>query len=125
MKSAIGYLVTTAFVGLIALGGCGPGNEPDPCEEAHEVSSTAEIFCGGFANIQCPGGLTCIDDPFDACDPQNGGADCGGICQDLIYVGDSPEQCQVIKFSCDPGFIFFSDDCGCGCQWAGTAAVNQ
>jgi hypothetical protein len=37
-------------------------------------------FCGGFAGIPCPDGLTCIDDPSDDCDPTQGGADCGGIC---------------------------------------------
>jgi Kazal-type serine protease inhibitor domain len=37
-------------------------------------------FCGGFAGIPCEDGLECVDDPDDDCDPQNGGADCGGIC---------------------------------------------
>jgi hypothetical protein len=39
-------------------------------------------FCGGIAGFPCPDGQTCIDDPSDDCDPQNGGADCGGICVD-------------------------------------------
>ena len=39
------------------------------------------IACGGFAGIECPDGLTCVDDPNDDCDPDNGGADCGGICE--------------------------------------------
>jgi len=38
------------------------------------------MFCGGFAGLPCPDGQMCIDDPSDACDPNNGGADCGGIC---------------------------------------------
>jgi hypothetical protein len=38
------------------------------------------VFCGGFANFKCTGGLRCIDDPRDSCDPNHGGADCGGIC---------------------------------------------
>ena len=37
-------------------------------------------FCGGIAGIPCPQGELCIDDPSDDCDPENGGADCGGIC---------------------------------------------
>ncbi|EQL28835.1 hypothetical protein RJZ56_005210 [Blastomyces dermatitidis] len=37
-------------------------------------------FCGGFAGIQCPRGKKCYDDPRDTCDPNYGGADCGGIC---------------------------------------------
>jgi hypothetical protein len=37
-------------------------------------------FCGGIANIQCPPSQHCVDNPNDSCDPNNGGADCGGIC---------------------------------------------
>jgi hypothetical protein len=37
--------------------------------------------CGGIGALQCPEGMTCVDDPNDSCDPGNGGADCGGICQ--------------------------------------------
>ncbi|HYQ30326.1 MAG TPA: hypothetical protein VER04_24015 [Polyangiaceae bacterium] len=37
-------------------------------------------FCGGIAGIPCPKGQTCVDDPSDDCDPQSGGADCGGMC---------------------------------------------
>lgn len=39
-------------------------------------------FCGGIAVIPCPAGKQCVDDPSDDCDPQKGGADCGGICVD-------------------------------------------
>jgi hypothetical protein len=35
--------------------------------------------CGGFANLPCPAGQMCVDAP-DSCDPQNGGADCPGMC---------------------------------------------
>ncbi len=38
--------------------------------------------CGGIAGLKCSGSLTCVDDPIDACDPANGGADCSGICVD-------------------------------------------
>ncbi|KAK5655616.1 hypothetical protein OQA88_5547 [Cercophora sp. LCS_1] len=55
--------------------GCGMAcDRPGIC-----VPETA-AFCGGFAGFQCKGGLQCIDDPRDDCDPRNGGADCGGIC---------------------------------------------
>lgn len=36
--------------------------------------------CGGIAAIQCPGAGKCVDNPNDSCDPNDGGADCGGIC---------------------------------------------
>ena len=46
------------------------------------VKSAPEFeFCGGFAGLPCAAAnYTCIDDPRDDCDPDNGGADCGGIC---------------------------------------------
>ncbi|KAL6814425.1 hypothetical protein J3E69DRAFT_347215 [Trichoderma sp. SZMC 28015] len=42
------------------------------------VPKAAE-FCGGFAGFACPAGKYCYD-VLDDCDPENGGADCGGIC---------------------------------------------
>jgi hypothetical protein len=38
-------------------------------------------LCGGFAAFSCDlEGQHCVDDPRDDCDPENGGADCGGLC---------------------------------------------
>ncbi|MGA9522538.1 MAG: hypothetical protein WBV82_13810 [Myxococcaceae bacterium] len=31
------------------------------------------------------------------------------------YVGRSQEVCARIRFACDPGWSYFSDECGCGC----------
>lgn len=36
--------------------------------------------CGGIMAPNCGEGFECQEDPRDSCDPQNGGADCGGIC---------------------------------------------
>lgn len=37
--------------------------------------------CGGFTGMGCgDDAMECQDDPRDSCDPQNGGADCGGVC---------------------------------------------
>ena len=44
------------------------------------ATTTTAQFCGGIANIQCPKGKKCVDNPNDSCDPNKGGADCGGIC---------------------------------------------
>lgn len=82
-------------------------------------------FCGGIAGFPCPEGFVCIDDPRDDCDPENGGADCGGICvrdrcdyddPNRIYYGRSLEECARIRFLCKPGMEYFADECGCGCQ---------
>ena len=71
-------------------------------------------FCGGFAAIRCAEGFTCVDDPNDSCDPNVGGADCGGICEaekvkppkcdykdpTLRYVSRDPNECPLILFVC-------------------------
>lgn len=37
-------------------------------------------FCGGLKGFQCKKGEVCVDDPWDTCNPEKGGRDCGGIC---------------------------------------------
>ncbi|KAK2780922.1 hypothetical protein FQN52_002019 [Onygenales sp. PD_12] len=45
--------------------------------------------CGGLVSDPdaCAEGQVCIDDPRDDCDPNNGGADCGGICVEPVFCG--------------------------------------
>lgn len=67
--------------------GCDGRTYANSCEAAAagiSVSATGacpSVFCGGIAGIPCPGAGNCVDDPSDDCDPENGGADCGGICE--------------------------------------------
>jgi hypothetical protein len=63
------------------------GNDCEAAAAGVSIASQGECapkptFCGGIAGFPCPAGQACIDDPSDDCDPQNGGADCGGICVD-------------------------------------------
>ena len=54
--------------------------------------------CGGIAGIPCAGFGKCVDDPTDQCDPERGGADCGGICSCIQNVA-----CRVgTRFNSDP-----------------------
>ena len=46
----------------------------------HDGECTPQV-CGGIANLPCPTGMRCVDDPNDSCDPAHGGADCSGICK--------------------------------------------
>ena len=60
---------------------CAPGYRWDAatCQCVPADNATGR-FCGGIAAVPCPAGYTCVDDPRDDCDPQQGGADCPGIC---------------------------------------------
>lgn len=94
---------------------------------AHEGPCDVPSFCGGFANIQCPEGQTCVDDPNDDCDPQGGGADCGGICQDAAPVDpcDALEaaftaevaQIRACTSADECGQVLTGTSCGCTHDW--------
>jgi len=32
------------------------------------------------------------------------------------YVGKGPRGCVAIRYVCEPGEDYFSDECGCGCE---------
>jgi hypothetical protein len=59
-------------------------------------------FCGGFGGFACPGSGTCVD-AADSCDPENGGADCGGVC-----------ECNI-RALCIQGFVFDESPQVCAC----------
>lgn len=79
-----------------------------------ECEQDPPVTCGGFGGIECPEGLSCIDDPNDDCDPANGGADCSGICVDP----PAPEFCGgFANLQCPEGFECTddpNDDCDPG-----------
>lgn len=82
---------------------CEAGNE---CVAGRCVPVLLGVPCGGLEGTKCPGGGTCVDDPFDTCTPQAGGRDCSGVCTcaqtGLCTAGnhwdDSPSVC-----GCTPG----------------------
>jgi hypothetical protein len=125
------------MLGAVVLGAAGQlacSTEADAAQltSAGSASEGEGQFCGGFANIQCPSGLQCVDDPNDSCAPSEGGADCGGICVSadtepekpkcnkrdplLSYVSRDPAECAALFFVCPDGAAPFFNDCGCGCQ---------
>ena len=82
---------------------CGSGLEctgdgtviPFKCTPAADssISQCNDDFCGGKGGFPCncicekdffP---TCVDNPNDGCDPEKGGADCGGICKCRLVEG--------------------------------------
>ncbi len=90
-KTWIGSVIASVAIccGVAACSGADVPDEP-----------TGSAFCGGIAGIACPDGQACVDDPGDDCDPQQGGADCGGICVDAPQCGD--RQCGPGLVCCNP-----------------------
>jgi hypothetical protein len=87
---------------------------------------TDQQTCGGIAGIQCPGGQKCVDNPNDSCDPNNGGADCSGMCVSCTdnvacMVGHhwSAYQCACVSDTCFDNILCVSSshwsqpDCTC------------
>lgn len=74
------------------------------------VPDEPSVFCGGFAGFECPGLGLCEDSPDDGCNPEQGGADCGGYCsctalakcQDGYIFDRSPQVCSCVKPVEDP-----------------------
>jgi hypothetical protein len=81
----------SAGVAVESSGACAPSGGP---------------ACGGIAGIACPGSGQCVDDPSDSCDPKQGGADCGGLC-----------ECSTTA-PCPPGSTFDSSSSVCACVTA-------
>ncbi|HZH78243.1 MAG TPA: hypothetical protein VEY88_19600 [Archangium sp.] len=121
--------------GVLVVGATLFGTSCAPTAKASQQTTplkeeTPPTFCGGFAGFACAEGYVCVDDPSDDCDPNQGGADCGGICQEAprktacddpqrTYVSRDAEQCALLRFFCeDPKTVPFSDECGCGCERA-------
>jgi len=83
-------------------------------------------FCGGFGNIQCDDlNTSCLDNPWDSCDPNKGGADCGGVCaptcvQTQFCTANSkwdPVRCKCVQIT----FCVQTQFCVRGSSWDSTA----
>jgi hypothetical protein len=109
---------------LLGLSGTSWAQESTPPEP--EVLQHLTRSCGGFPGTPCLEGELCLDDPSDDCDPDNGGADCIGICvkqsqcEATSCDDNNPSKryvpCSPIRFLCQPGEQAFFDACGCGCE---------
>jgi len=119
---AVSALALTSV--LLGMSGTSWAQEPNPPE--HRELQHLTPSCGGFPGTPCPQGQLCLDDPSDDCDPDNGGADCIGICvkQSQCEAAscdyNNPRKryvlCSPIRFLCQPGEQAFFDACGCGCE---------
>lgn len=131
------------FASSLTLIACQKKHTEETVQPSTHEGDKPDVQCGGFGGSPCSDGMTCVDDPSDSCDPMQGGADCMGTCVedkdpagddvdvgkhqpcdftgslDKTYVGKSPDACMTMRFACDAGKEYFSDDCGCGCVTSG------
>lgn len=127
MKTSLASAAVALSMSALAFAACQsetvPLSDEPPSGELGDFPG--RTFCGGIAGFPCPEGLACADDPSDDCDPANGGADCSGLCVDdglpctvpgRKYVSTDVGVCARIRFTCDPGLVAFSNECGCGCE---------
>jgi hypothetical protein len=117
---------------------CGAGTH---CEAGSCIPDQERVFCGGIAGIPCPGQGRCVDDPSDSCDPNNGGADCGGLCtcvENVLCIkgshfDSSPSVCACVPdappppscggHSCGAGQYCCNPSCGI-CAPFGAACIQ-
>lgn len=68
------------------------------------------LQCGGFAGLTCSDGYVCVDNPLDDCDPNNGGADCMGIClkQQVCYDGNNNTSINKLSINLNEGWNMIS-----------------
>lgn len=45
------------------------------------------------------------------------------INKDRIYISDSADICSRIKYTCEEGYGYFSDESGCGCEYSSTKDI--
>ena len=137
MNSAVRSVIIASSVVVAGISGC-ISTEPDvgvaddfsPTQRGlisvPKVSDPKSRSCGGFGGLECPDGLTCVDDPDDNCDPTNGGADCPGVCvppmcggigsipcaDGLLCVDDPTDDCDPANGGADCGGICVARTCG-------------
>ena len=121
-SAAAPLFVALALLAPVSLAGCGPLE--DLIDDLHHGGGGGSAdggatgpTCGGIAGKACPGMGRCVDNPNDSCDPQKGGADCGGICSCVETVlctkgskfDSSPSVCACVpeKPACGPVCLIY------------------
>lgn len=106
-------LVSSVFAfACSADSGGAPIETNDGTTTASEQDVRGLKHCAGLTGAACSSGLTCVDDPIDACDPTAGGRDCQGICVD---VKTAPKCGGVAGLDCEAGLACV-DDPTTGCN---------
>lgn len=87
--------------------------EPPSCVFGDQTLAVDETVDAGDGCNTCicaaDGTVSCTEAECQTCDPATE--------EHRSYLG-TPQQCAVIRFTCSPGQVPFSNDCGCGCETA-------
>ncbi|TNE87172.1 MAG: hypothetical protein EP330_19585 [Deltaproteobacteria bacterium] len=75
---------------------------------------TAAVDCQNVPHIMTVGSWTCSD--TFTCEWTTGPIDVCETGLDATYVSEDPDQCAVLRYTCEPGQGAFSNECGCGCE---------
>jgi len=105
---------------------CPAGNACDPTT-GQCVPNTTPVPCGGLTGAGCPGQGTCTDDPRDGCDPQKGGADCGGVCtcvQNQACAKDAQFDSSPAVCACVPSKPMCGPVCDIYCEFGNVTDAN-
>lgn len=103
---------SVAVFALVGTAACSASSEDPKGPEAAENTGGYEQDlrgvkkCGGLTGQFCTGNLTCVDDPIDTCDPNNGGVDCVGMC---INVTKAAPCGGVAGIQCGDGYRCVDD----------------
>lgn len=87
----------------------------DPAGSCHtelwcESDASAQADCANVMHPAVPGFWGCEE---YAC----GWNACGAVNDpDFTYVSTDTDLCKAIRFTCDPGSVYFMNQCGCGCR---------
>ncbi|WP_437674607.1 hypothetical protein [Sorangium sp. So ce131] len=82
----------------------------DTARSGEEGSAPALEDAGVRGNVGVSGDMDAGGAPGTVSQPG-----CGTDSTLAKYVGKSADECARIRFVCEPGWTYFSDDCGCGC----------
>lgn len=105
LKSGITSHLITLIALIFGLGGL-----------AHAQDKAPKQPCAGPSAITCPGGMKCIDDPSDKCDPTKDGINCMGICVAGAPVSKVKQPCGGPSGIGCPGGMVCVDDTSDNCD---------
>lgn len=81
--NTVGLLITAVVFSVIGAGDVHAQDNTSASGTSAPQSTASKVLkqpCAGPSGILCPGGMKCIDDPSDKCDPTKDGINCVGIC---------------------------------------------